>query len=230
MEFEIFRDKALNKIITEVEDLEEWKALCKDLGLEKQYELSTGSKSPIPYPFVNTHYKNIIDMLAPDFQEIEEYKKSTIPLEVLREVKLCVNENYFQKTIIHYDENSPDPFVIGITGFWYLYKSSRIEDKEGNSLKFKTKQEAEDCRASLYEKAKVYFDEEEKFLIAKFGEHNKTWEELKKLATERVMESCGAEIKNKLEDLNQAYKKIKENAILFINGDLTLSQVKGERW
>ena len=97
MEVKIFRDQSLNKIITDVDNLEEWKRLCEEMGMKEQYSLSDGIKSPVPYPHCNTAYTNLLNTLCPNRCNYKDYSKTTIPLEVLREIKLCNEENYFQK-------------------------------------------------------------------------------------------------------------------------------------
>lgn len=105
----------------ELENLEngdtaaEWFELCSRLGLQGQ--LSTADKSEDkkapPYMFIDPKTERIITTLCPRGVDYKKYTASTIPLDILQEIAKCEKNGWYDQIKIHYDDKSPDPFVIG---------------------------------------------------------------------------------------------------------------------
>lgn len=96
----------------------EWATMVEATGLKGQQKLLTkgtdGSKSPIPYLWLNARMINAFKVLCPRREDIEEYSKLPIPLIILGHVKQCQMKGYFKKLEVWFDDVSPDPLVIGI--------------------------------------------------------------------------------------------------------------------
>lgn len=96
------------------ENAEEWQSLCTNLGLSKQLK-KTGiiEKVGSPYTKVDPKSERVFSMLCPVHVSYKEYEASTLPLDVLQEIKRCEDNQWFKKMEVWYDDKSPDPFLIG---------------------------------------------------------------------------------------------------------------------
>lgn len=118
---EIFIEPELEQLqLPEV--AEQWMELVSDLGMEGQKKLMGKAhvgdgvhieKAGNPYMAINQHLSRVIRTLAPDCQSYNEYDKSTIPVDIISEIKKCVDNGWFRRIKIYYDTQSPDPFVVG---------------------------------------------------------------------------------------------------------------------
>lgn len=107
------------------DNAEEWNQLCTDLGLEIQLTRSGKiEKVGNPYMKVDPRSERVYEMLCPVKVGYKDYAATTLPLEVLQELKRCEDNKWFYKIEVWYDDRSPDPFAIG------------VETKEWNSPKF----------------------------------------------------------------------------------------------
>lgn len=223
---EIYFNKELSDITFDVEKLDEWSKICEDLGLDKQKELTVGKASPIPYPFMNLCMYRVYNTLCPEVVNFKKYKKTTIPLEVLQQIAFSVKEKHFSDIEIWYDDKSPDPLVVGKTGYWYAYSDSSYEhlkDEDGEDIRFNSREEAIETGKPLgYSKS--IFNEEDKYLVAKWGAEKQPFNVLKQLATDRFIESKGASMKIEIDTITQKLKNLKEGAILYINGEISESK------
>lgn len=99
---------------------EEWLEKVKTLGLEGQVSLmGDGEKSPIPFQFVDGEWSRIIRTLCRLSEDITAYGKTPIPMEALGLVWTAQNEGYFDRIMVYYDAQDPDPFIIGQKGDKY---------------------------------------------------------------------------------------------------------------
>jgi hypothetical protein len=57
---------------------------------------------------------NIMRTLCPCAVGYKEYGCSTIPTDVLMEIKKCVDNGWYSEIQVMYDNKTPDPFVVGI--------------------------------------------------------------------------------------------------------------------
>ena len=112
------------ELIHDDQKLGEWKQKCEELGLTAQLELANPEKSPIPFESMNTVSQRVYETLCPSRVNYKEYRKTAIPLEVLGLIHLSVNEGYFEKIDIWYDDKTPDPIAVGlvkISSYQYDY-------------------------------------------------------------------------------------------------------------
>lgn len=114
MATEIFIEPELQNLEDEA-TAAEWFDLVTDLGLTNQISLADKSetKKAPPYMFIDPKTNNVISALCPRRVDYKNYKESTIPLDVLMEIKKCEVNGWYKKIEIAYDDKSPDPFVIG---------------------------------------------------------------------------------------------------------------------
>ncbi|WP_299116867.1 hypothetical protein [uncultured Winogradskyella sp.] len=114
MAVEIYLEPELQELTQNQELTEEWKKMCETLDLKGQIEmLPNKESSPSPYLFMNSSMLKIFSILCPSVVDYTQYNKSTIPYEVLKEIAICKEKNYFDAIKIWYDDISPDPLVVG---------------------------------------------------------------------------------------------------------------------
>lgn len=231
---EIYFNKELSDITFEVDALKEWKQIAENLGLENQLKLCEGVASPVHYPFMNEVMKRVYETLCPRKVDYKEYKVTTIPLEVLKQISFSVNEGNFQKIEIWYDDKSPDPLVVGIIEDYYCYhlvngKDVQLTEPGSNKTKyFKSQKEAENyCIANDFVFRSAYQTNTNYYIIARWGDELREFTELKKLAIERFLEDKAGELNRQLGKLNEKIKLIKENTISYFNGNVSLWEVTG---
>lgn len=96
------------------ENADEWSSICQELGLEKQLQKS-GVKERVgnPYMKIDPRSQRVYEMLCPVKIEYGKYEASTLPLDILQEIKRCHENQWFPKMEVWYDDKSPDPFLIG---------------------------------------------------------------------------------------------------------------------
>ena len=143
------------ELIYDNEKLEEWNNLVSSLNLEGQTQIVQKEKSPVPFMPMNNSLVNVFDTLLPRRVAVKDYNISPIPVEILSLVSLSINENYFDKIEIWYDDKSPDPACIGS-------RYSNARDKEMG-----------------------YHWNMEKYLIGKWADVRQSFEQLKTKAMKR---------------------------------------------
>jgi hypothetical protein len=233
MAVQIFQNEELNDLMFEVDALQEWEELASELGLDAQLESVKGKESPNPYPYMNKGIYTIMESLCPTKVNFKKYDKTPIPLEVMKQLAFSVRDKHFNEIEIWYDDKTPDPCAVGITYRVYGYDSgyNHLKDENDKTKYFTTKEECGKYAESVGFKISSYgTDNRNSYLIARWSDVLRPFEELKSLAKERLIEKYGAEIKNELEEKQQALKKLTENVILFLNGEINEGQLKGARW
>jgi hypothetical protein len=217
---EIFFNKELSDVAFNSENLQEWTEIAEELGMSNQLKLKKGTNSPIPYPFMNTSMQRVFETLCPRKVEFLEYDKTPIPLQVMKQIVFTKREQHFQKIEIWYDDKSPDPIVVGLTGKWGFYQD--LKDDKGNKIYFDD-----------YELAKVfgtennttpYFYGKDQYLIAKWGDEKKDFPQLKELARERFMQENSAQMEKDIKTLQHKLNTITENSYLYFGGSISLSE------
>lgn len=116
MATEIFIEPELAEL-EQPEIAQQWFEIASELGLTNQLihaDRSEEKKAP-PYMHVDAKTGRIIMVLCPVQLEYKNYKASTIPLDVLKEIAKCEKNGWYSKICICYDDKSPDPFVLGFT-------------------------------------------------------------------------------------------------------------------
>lgn len=233
MAVEIFQNQELNDLVFEIEALDEWKEIASELGMEKQLEIIKGKGSPNPFPYMNRGIELIFRTLCPERAEMTKYNKTPIPLPVMKTLAFAIRDKHFKEIEIWYDDKTPDPVAVGYTYDLYAYDKgyNHLKDENGKKVYFDSPEQAKEyCAAIGFELYSTNRENENKYVIARWGDELRPLNELKELAHERLVEIYGAKIKKELEEKQQALKLLKENVTLYLNGELTETQLKGDRW
>lgn len=233
MAVQIYQNEELNDLVFQVEALDEWKQIASELGMEKQLGFVERAETPIPYPHINNPMEIMFKTLCPSVVDYKEYNKTPIPLEVLKQISFSVKDKHFSTIQIWFDDKTPDPFAVGITCSFYAYDSSynRLKGSDGKEMHFSSKTEAKEyANVTGFPLKDVGETDVRKYLIARWADVIRPLPELKEMAKQRLLEKYGSEIKNTIEDATQALKKINENVVLYLNGELSEGQLKGGRW
>ena len=218
---EIMFNKELSDIAFDVESLDEWKATAKELGMEGQLGLSTGDKSPIPYPFMNDNMERVYETLCPNKTSFKDYRNQTIPLEVLKQIAFSVKEEHFSRIMIWADDKEPDPIVVGVNAQWY---NNSVDEKGSGTKYFNT---AEECKAQPENENKAYETNQKQYVIARWGDELRDFTELKELALARVIDEVAGELSKSIATKTERLKLIKENAKSYINGNMAKYELEG---
>lgn len=213
-QFETYYQQEFTDAIFEKTD--EWLELAKELQLDNQSNFLEGSKSPCPYPFMNTAMTNVFDTLCPVRLELSKYNHTPIPLEGLKQIKFCKNENYFNRIEIWYDDKTPDPICVG---YRIKYKLYYYENNESKSTDYIYSSEKEALQ-SLPEGCKTNFvaNEEKKYLIFRWGDELRSFKELKQIAKERLIEEFNSEWSRQLKTLKSKLENTDELITQFLSG------------
>ena len=228
---EIYFNQELADISFEVDALDEWKQTCKELGMQKQLVLTQGKESPVPYPYINEVMLRVYETLCPVKDEYQNYDSTPIPLKVLKQIAYSKKENHFEKISIWHNSKHPDPIVVGKCGYHYVYDEqyNHVLDAENNDLTFNTREEAE-----KYQKENNYYSTGYHliglYLIARWGDELRDFKELKEMAVAHIIEDVGGELQREIVTKTQKLETIKENAVSYINGNIQLYEVKGDKY
>jgi hypothetical protein len=128
----------VQELIYDNEKLQQWNDHVAELGLEGQKQLVKPEKSPIPFLFMNKRLVEVFETLCPTKEDIKKFGATPIPVEILGLVALAQREQYFKKIEVWYDNESPDPAVIGFVrgegketymdSYWNRYLIGRWAD------------------------------------------------------------------------------------------------------
>ncbi len=194
-------------LIYDNEQLDNWNAIVEELGLTGQTSIQVKDKSPIPFMHVKQTLQNVFECLCPRKEEIENYNVTPIPLEILELVALSKREQYFNKIQIWYDDKSPDPVCIGITGHFYQPNWHSDRDVSLDGKEFKTEKEAKEAGAKS-----VYFTEKEKYLLGKWADVKHSFEELKEMATKRFVAQEGNTFRKQIKEAQRGLDDLETSA------------------
>jgi hypothetical protein len=208
-EVETFIIEETESLIYDNAQLEKWHSLIEKLNLRGQKQVAKQGLSPIPFLYMNQFTKKVCQTLCPTHVRIDEYDITPIPLPVLDLVALSIKENYFQQIEIWYDEQTPDPFCVGVTGYWI---SENIEpdflsdDDYEESKRFQSKEELNAYHESVGESNRwSHFEADRYYLIAKWGDVKQSFEELTERAKARHKEQL---ITNIQRDISSAQLRL----------------------
>jgi hypothetical protein len=227
---QIYQNEELNDVVFDITSTDEWKQIAQELNLDNQLKFIESSNSPNPYPFINESMERIFTTLCPRKVDVKDYNKTTIPLEVLKQLSFSVKEGHFSKVEVWYDDKSPDPFLVGINCDYYAYdrQYSRLKDDKGKDILCKTDKEIRDfCELLNFPMYNTGITNYNKYLVARWGDEIKPLNELKQTAKERLMEIHGSQLKKDIEIKSRALNLIQENATLYLNGEISESDLKG---
>lgn len=214
-EVELYIDQELSDITFDVEALDEWKELTKELGLDNQLALTKGKESPVPFPYMNESMKRVYTMMCPTKVDIKKYDKTPIPLEVIKQIAFCKKENHFSEIEVWFDDKQPDPLVVGVICEYYGYKDGKSTEN------YKTREEAV---LNSDKDSSIYTQKENHYLIARWGDVKRSFNELKEMAKERFIEKHAAQMKSDIETLTGKLKTIEQNATLYLLGEISESK------
>jgi hypothetical protein len=169
---------------------------------------------------MNECMERVYETLCPNKTQFKEYKNTTIPLEVLKQISFSIKEKHFSKILIWADDKEPDPLVIGYTSKWY----NNAKDKKGDYIYFDTKKE---CENHPDNNERAYETQIKKYIVARWGDELRDFSELKSMALKRVIENVGGELERSIATKSEKLKLIKENAKSYINGKLSYYDLEG---
>jgi hypothetical protein len=229
MTIQSFKNAELNNVILDLGDQAEWQKLAMEMGLDKQMLFVQQAKSPLPYPYLNQSLQNIFTTLCPTKIVFNQYSKTPIPLEVMKELAFCVGEKYFNHIDIWYDDKTPDPIAVGIcTRFSASYYESE-EDKQKGSYStrkstgydFISRQQAKDYVETMGFFFNDTYQETNQYLIARWADELRPIEELKSLALERLKDKYMSEWSIAIKELQAKMNSASETLNLFLLGEMS---------
>lgn len=182
------------ELIYDDDKLTQWNELVEELNLEGQTKIVSEDKSPIPFMHLKQSLVNVFETLCPRKVLVEEYNVTPIPVEILELVALSKRENHFKKIEIWYDDKSPDPACIASTGYWAEISHYSDSNKLLEGKQYDSKQEVINAGGKH-----PSFYTAEKYLLGKWADVKHTFEELKKMATDRY-------VRQETNDLNKTIK------------------------
>jgi hypothetical protein len=196
------------ELIYDNEKLDKWNELVSELGLEGQSKIVKPNKSPIPFMHLKKSLVNVLSCLCPRKVSVEEYSVTPIPVEILDLIALSKRENYFQRIEIWYDDKSPDPACIGITGYFYQSSWSSNRNKDLDGMKFESRQACLDAGAT----GDVYFSDTERYLLGKWADVRRSFEELKEMATKRYVAEKGNDYRKHIKEAQRELDDLETKA------------------
>ena len=110
MEVKIYREPENQELILDEAKLAEYNQLIAELGITAPSE---EKKTPNIYTYLNTAMVKQLHALCPMHASVEKYTKSTIPLDVLKVLQYCKDQEMFDGYSIWWDDKAPDPLLIG---------------------------------------------------------------------------------------------------------------------
>ena len=193
--------------------------LMDELGMEWQTDHGIFTITPQTINWimgnVNTSMYNVIHTLCPISVSYKNYDITSIPLDVLKAIDFCVDKKFFKEIEIHYNDENPDPFVIGVNKKYY----NNAKDENGDWKLYDTK---EDCMAdeinnnTAYEKS----SETKRYLIAKWGDEDKPFDVLMKEASNKLKDSIGSKLRSQKSNIENKLSALDDNINLYLLGKL----------
>lgn len=123
MNVQIFIQEENKALIYDNDQLDEFKSLVTELGLQCDNHIDK-EKSPIPFLWLDESTIRAFKLLCPQVDRLPDYKFE-IPIEILRNAKLCTVENYFDWMEVWSNRKDPDPFLVG-----RVYKQAEHREKQ----------------------------------------------------------------------------------------------------
>ena len=109
MKVKIYREPENQELILDEAKLAEYNQLLEELGIA----ISTEKKTPNVYQYLNSAMVKQIHVLCPMHIAVDKYTKSTIPVEVLKVLQYCKDQEMFDGYSVWWDDTAPDPVLIG---------------------------------------------------------------------------------------------------------------------
>ena len=196
MEVKIYREPENEHLLIDEDALRAYNELASELGLCTQ-EAKEEDYSPNVYTCLNQGMQRQLVSLCPSKSSIENYKRTTIPLEVLQVYKLAKNHNMFEGFEIWYDDVQPDPMLIA-----WKWQSEEAKQKNYSWMK-------------------------ERYLLARWGDCALELPELLEKGTERIIQEIkdkalelSIQAKSMLENPEMYMRKILQGNFQSISMDI----------
>ncbi len=206
-EVETFIIEEVAPLIYDNEQLEKWNGLVEELGLQGQTKIQKKEKSPIPFLSMNIGMYNMFNTLCPSSISVEDFSVTPIPVEILSLIALSKREGYFNEIKIMWDDKSPDPVAIGITGDWMETTYYQNSNKALDGQKFSSKKDAIEAGASH-----PWFMERNKYLIGKWSDMKRSFAELKEIAVKRYISEQSNELEKQIKEKKRELDDLKQSA------------------
>jgi hypothetical protein len=161
MEVKIYREPENEALILDEAQLAEYHELTSELGLQ----VVTQQEQQVPnvYTFLNSAMTKQLHAICPRHTAVVDYKKSTIPVEVLKVLKFAKDNNMYEGYEIWYNDIEPDPLLIG----WnYSNDTAREKKYDWQKDRFLMARWG-DCAIELPELLQVGFDKLKQELLDK---------------------------------------------------------------
>jgi hypothetical protein len=161
MEVKIYREPENEALILDETQLAEYHELASELGLQ----VVTQQEQQVPnvYTFLNSAMTKQLHAICPRHTAVVDYKKSTIPVEVLKVLKFAKDNNMYEGYEIWYNDIEPDPLLI-----CWNYSSDTAREKKYDWQKDRFLMARwGDCAMELPELLQVGFDKLKQELLDK---------------------------------------------------------------
>ena len=112
MEVKIYREPENENLILDENQLQEYNSIASELGL-CSFENAEKKQTPNVYICLNAAMRKQLKALCPVSVEAEKYRRTTIPLEVLKVYKFAKDNEMFDGFYVWYADKEPDPLLIG---------------------------------------------------------------------------------------------------------------------
>lgn len=109
MEVKIYREPENVGLLLNEDELAEYQQLAEELGIPDV----KSDKTPSVYQTLNQVQIRALEALCPAKLNLENYNRSTIPVEVLRAIKFIKENEMFDFIKVWYDDKNPDPVIVG---------------------------------------------------------------------------------------------------------------------
>jgi sulfur carrier protein ThiS len=186
------------------EDIVQYHDLVAELGLSGQENVIIDTnKAPVPYKWLNAQQMNVVGTLCPRRVDYKDYSLEPLPIEVLEQIKKCVENGYFHTMKIYYTDVDPDPFLIGFLGGYY-YKN--------NSYKNEDKIMIESVEDFKNKPKNSFISDEKPYAIARWGDEKRTWEELTEKAREAWIKQESVEANRAIRDAQRKLEDLEADA------------------
>jgi hypothetical protein len=161
MEVKIYREPENEALILDETQLAEYHELTSELGLQ----VVTQQEQQVPnvYTFLNSAMTKQLHAICPRHTAVVDYKKSTIPVEVLKVLKFAKDNNMYEGYEIWYNDIEPDPLLIG----WNYSNDTAREKQYGWQKDRFLMARWGDCAMELSELLQVGFDKLKQELLDK---------------------------------------------------------------
>lgn len=116
MEVQSYLIEDAEALISDPSEMENFKQLIEELGLEGQQELIGDGGTACPFPVMERGTKRVLETVFPKKTEVKAFRSEVIPIRVLSLIALAEREKYFDRIHVWHSETHEDPVVVGQKG------------------------------------------------------------------------------------------------------------------